>query len=50
MAATTITTQLLALFKKQRTHAALAVVEHGGTLGFVTLEDLIDEEEAAESD
>jgi len=48
VAATTSATELLALFKKQRIHAALVVDEHGGTLGFVTLddivEDLIDEE------
>ncbi len=50
VAATTSATELLALFKKQRIHAALVVDEHGGTLGFVTLddivEDLIDEETA----
>ncbi|MEH6663420.1 MAG: hemolysin family protein [Brevundimonas sp.] len=42
---------LMALFKKQRVHAALVVDEFGGTLGFVTMDDLvadlIDEEGAA---
>lgn len=54
VAATTSAAELLALFKKQRVHAALVVDEYGGTLGFVTMddiiEDLIDEEEEAGSD
>lgn len=54
VAATTSATELLALFKKQRIHAALVVDEHGGTLGFVTLddivEDLIDEETSDDAD
>lgn len=50
VAATTSAGELLALFKKQRTHAALVVDEHGGTLGFVTLDDLVEDliEEAEE--
>lgn len=54
VAATTSATELLALFKKQRIHAALVVDEHGGTLGFVTLddivEDLIDEDTSDDAD
>ncbi|MFN3816271.1 hemolysin family protein [Brevundimonas sp.] len=42
---------LMALFKKQRVHAALVVDEFGGVLGFVTMDDLvadlIDDEGAA---
>jgi CBS domain containing-hemolysin-like protein len=43
VAATATATELLALFKKQRTHAALVVDEHGGTLGFVTMDDLVED-------
>lgn len=54
VAATTSAAELLALFKKQRVHAALVVDEYGGTLGFVTMDDiiddLIDEEESATSE
>lgn len=54
VAATTTAEELLALFKKQRVHAALVVDEFGGTLGFVTMDDLvadvIDEEDAASPD
>lgn len=32
---------LMTLFKKQRVHAALVVDEFGGTLGFVTMDDLV---------
>jgi CBS domain containing-hemolysin-like protein len=45
---------LMTLFKKQRVHAALVVDEFGGTLGFVTMDDLvadlIDEDVGAASD
>lgn len=54
VAATTTAEELLALFKKQRVHAALVVNEFGGTLGFVTMDDLvadvIDEEDAVATD
>lgn len=33
--------ELMTLFKKQRIHAALVVDEGGGTLGFVTMDDLV---------
>lgn len=33
--------ELMTLFKKQRIHAALVVDEFGGTLGFVTMDDLV---------
>lgn len=53
VAATTTAEDLLALFKKMRVHAALVVDEFGGTLGFVTMDDLvadvIDEEDATPS-
>lgn len=45
--------ELMTLFKKQRIHAALVVDEAGGTLGFVTMDDLvadlIDDDEGATS-
>jgi CBS domain containing-hemolysin-like protein len=45
--------ELMTLFKKQRMHAALVVDEFGGTLGFVTMDDLvtdlIDDDDAAAS-
>ncbi|WP_261665415.1 hemolysin family protein [Deinococcus sp. Marseille-Q6407] len=34
---------LLTLFKRERMHAALVVDEYGGTMGLVTLDDLIDD-------
>lgn len=51
VAAGTTAEELLTLFKRQHLHAALVVDEFGGTLGFVTMDDLIadvmDEEETA---
>lgn len=41
VAASTSATELLALFKTGRIHAAVVVDESGGTLGFVTMDDLI---------
>lgn len=50
VAASATAEDLLALFKRERVHAALVVDEFGGTLGFVTMDDLIedvmDEEDA----
>lgn len=43
VSATTTADELLAVFKKSRVHAALVVDEFGGTLGFVTMDDLIAE-------
>ncbi|GGS22177.1 hemolysin family protein [Deinococcus knuensis] len=39
--ATATAEDLLALFKRERAHSALVVDEFGGTLGFVTMDDLI---------
>ena len=54
VAASATAEELLSLFKRQRVHAALVVDEFGGTLGFVTMDDLIqdviEEEGAPESD
>lgn len=41
--ATASAEQLLERFKSERTHAILVVDEHGGTLGLVTLDDVIAE-------
>jgi CBS domain containing-hemolysin-like protein len=41
--ATATAEQLLARFKRERMHACLVVDEFGGTLGFVTLDDVIAE-------
>ncbi|WP_333567317.1 hemolysin family protein [Sphingorhabdus sp.] len=53
-AATLPVRDLLAIFKRLRTHAAVVVDEHGGTLGFVTMDDLvddlIDDDEQSETD
>nr|WP_237427160.1 transporter associated domain-containing protein [Deinococcus xianganensis] len=35
--------ELLALYKRERVHVALVVDEFGGTLGFVTMDDLIED-------
>lgn len=41
VAAVATAEDLLALFKRERSHAALVVDEFGGTLGLVTMDDLI---------
>ncbi len=41
--ATATAEDLLAQFKRERIHAALVVDEFGGTLGFVTMDDLIED-------
>ncbi|TKD50416.1 hemolysin family protein [Sphingomonas baiyangensis] len=43
VAATMSAIELMALFKKQRVHAALVVDEFGGTLGIVTMDDLVED-------
>jgi len=43
IAATMSAEQVLQRFQRDRTHAALVVDEHGGTLGLVTLDDIIAE-------
>ncbi|GHG06796.1 hemolysin [Deinococcus piscis] len=41
VSATASAEDLLALFKRERMHAALVVDEYGGTMGLVTMDDLI---------
>jgi CBS domain containing-hemolysin-like protein len=41
MAGTVSAEQLLERFRRDRTHAALVLDEHGGTLGLVTMDDVI---------
>ncbi|WP_232337936.1 hemolysin family protein [Deinococcus arboris] len=41
--ASAVAEDLLALFKRDHVHAALVVDEFGGTLGFVTMDDLLSE-------
>ena len=43
VAASETAEDLLALFKRERVHAALVADEYGGTLGFVTMDDLIED-------
>ncbi|SMB78855.1 hemolysin family protein [Deinococcus hopiensis] len=43
VAATATAEDLLALFKRERVHAALVADEFGGTLGFITMDDLIED-------
>jgi CBS domain containing-hemolysin-like protein len=43
VAGTASAEQVLELFRRERTHAVLVVDEHGGTLGLVTMDDIIAE-------